>query len=131
MRLTAKVGRMKKLLVSLAVIAGMMAAIVLADTIIRPPVVEWTPVTTYSDGRAIPTNLVVKYNVYRTAGADTNWVLVTTTTNTNYTDTTINLATTYRYRIAAELYGLQAEPSPALTFMTYAPAQISTSPTVK
>ena len=122
---------MKKLLVSLAAIAGMMAAIVLADTIIRPPVVEWTPVTTYSDGRAMPSNVVVKYNVYRSTASDTNWVLVTTTTNTTYTDNAISLATTYRYRIAAELYGLQAEPSPALTFMTYAPAQISAAPTVK
>ena len=123
---------MKKLLVSFAVALSLVAVIALADSILRPPVVEWAPVTSYSDGRPLEASVVVKYNVYRSVFPETNnWLLVSTTTNSFYSDTNINLAVTYRYRITTELYGLMSEPSPSLTFMTYSPAPVSAAPTVR
>ena len=113
---------MKKLLLALSAILVIAVTAVLADTILRPPTIQWAQVTTYSDGRDIEPGLVVKYNVYRSTLVDTNWVKVTTTTNLTYTDASIVLGSTYRYQVAAELYGLEATPSPATTFRVFAPA---------
>ena len=119
---------MKKFLLTIAAVAGFVTVVALADTIVRPPTIDWDPVTKYSDGRNLETNAVVKYNVYRTTAASTNWLKIATTTNLFYVDTNAVLATTYTYRIAGELYGLEAAPSPGLVFMTYAPAQIISAP---
>jgi len=119
---------MKKFFLTLTVAAVFVAVAALADSIVRPPTVEWDPVTKYSDGRNLETNAVVKYNVYRSTAASTNLVKIATTTNTFYVDTNAVLATTYTYRIAGELWGLEATLSPGMVFMTYAPAQITTAP---
>lgn len=102
-----------------------------ADTIARPPTLEWDPVTKYSDGRNIETNTVVKYNVYRATGNDTNRVKIATVTTTSYADTNAILAMVYTYWVAGELWGLEAEPSPGLVFMTYAPAPLPAAPKLK
>lgn len=115
---------MKKLLVLLSLVVLVAITAVLADTIVRPPTVQWTPVTTYSDGQSIPTNLVVKYNVYRSTLVNTNWVKVTTTTNLTYADVTAVLGETYRYQIGAELFGIEATPSPAVSFRAFAPSVV-------
>lgn len=113
----------KLLLVSCAVLILAITA-VLADTILRPPTVQWTPVTTYSDGRPIEPTVVVKYNVYRTLLSETNWIKLTTTTNLTYPDGLVVLGESYRYQVSAELFGLEATPSPATTFRAFAPAAV-------
>ena len=115
---------MKKLLVLASAVILIAITAVLADTIVRPPTVQWTPVTTYSDGQALPVGLVVKYNVYRSTLVNTNWVKVTTTTNLTYADVSAVLGETYRYQIGAELFGIEATPSPAVTFRAFAPAVV-------
>lgn len=119
---------MKKSILAVAAMFALVAAVVLADSIVRPPTVEWDPVTKYSDGRNLETNAVVRYNVYRSTQSATNWVKLATTTNLFYADTNAVLAQTYNYRIAAELWGLEATPSAVTTFAAFAPAQLLSAP---
>lgn len=121
---------MKKHLLVLAAAATLVASVI-ADTIIRPPTVEWQPVTKYSDGRNIETNAVVKYNVYRSSSLATNWVKVTTTTNLTYSDTNITVGVTYRYRIAGELWGLEGTNSAITDFIAYGPAKPAAAPAMQ